>query len=71
MPTYTVSIIISDLNSIKRISSKYNVEVEIIGSLDAIKRNQTQKILEKAANIVDFISDFIGVPFPFHKTSKN
>ena len=66
--TYFISIIISNLQTININSTKYNSQIELIYNRLVLTNEQLKYSLDQANSIIDFISDFTNLLYPFKKT---
>jgi len=66
--TYFISIIISNLQTININSTKYNSQIELIYNRLVLTNEQLKYSLDQAISIIDFISDFTNLLYPFKKT---
>lgn len=69
MSTYLVAFVVANYKSIKRNSTKYNIEVEVAARPDAIDNNEGVYALDEACKIMDYFSDYFQVEYPLAKSS--
>lgn len=69
MSIYLLAFIISDLKTISKRSSKYNILVEVTGRKDLIDNGDGDYALDEAARILDFYSDYFGIKYQLPKSS--
>lgn len=69
MSTYLVAFVVSNFKSIKLISTKHQIEVEVAARPEPIENGEGVYALEKAAQILDFFTDYFEVKYPLKKSS--
>ena len=70
MSTYLVAFVVSDFDSIRKNSSKYNIQVEVYAKAESIKKGHGDFALDEASRILDFYTDYFSVKYPLVKSSK-
>jgi aminopeptidase N len=70
MSTYLVAYVISDFKSVKKVSDKHRIEVEVAARPEPIMNGDGNFALDHAAKIIDFFTDYFDVKYPLKKSSK-
>jgi aminopeptidase N len=70
MSTYLLAIVVSDFKRISKVSPKYNVEIEVLARAEAIDNDEAVLALDDAAKLIDFYSDYFGIPYPLKKLCR-
>ncbi len=70
MSTYLVAFVVSDFESIKKNSSKYNIQVEVYAKTESIKKGHGDFALDEASRILDFYTDYFNVTYPLVKSTQ-
>jgi len=70
MSTYLVAFVVSDFESIKKNSSKYNIQVEVYAKSESIKKGHGDFALDEACRILDFYTDYFNVKYPLVKSTQ-
>ena len=69
MSTYLVAFVVSNYKTIRKLSPKYNVSIEVMARPDAIEKGHGEFALDEAASILDFFSDYFNTTYPLAKSS--
>ena len=70
MSSYLVAYVISDFKSVKKLSDKYQIEVEVAGRPEPIENGDGDFALNQAAQILDFFTDYFEVKYPLKKSTQ-
>ncbi len=70
MSTYLVAFVVSNFESLKKYSPKYNIEIEVSGRPEAIKDGDLNFSLELSTRVIDFYSDYYNISYPLKKSSR-
>ena len=70
MSTYLVAFVVSNFKSIRKLSPKYKVLMEVVGRAEAIDNGEGTFALDEVASIIDFYSDYFQVKYPMAKSSR-
>lgn len=70
MSTYLVAFAVCNYKSVKRNTTKYNIEIEVAARPDAIEAGHGDYGLDETARIIDFYSDYFDNIYPLPKSSS-
>ena len=70
MSSYLVAFVVSDFESIRKNSSKYNIKVEVYAKAESINKGHCDFALDEASRILDFYTDYFNVKYPLVKSSN-
>ena len=67
---FLINAVICNYKSVKRNTSKYNIEIEVSAQSEAIDSGYGDYGLDEAAKIIDFYSDYFDTVYPLPKSSE-
>ena len=69
MSTYLVAFVISNFETIKKYSPKYNILIEVAARPDAIRDGELDFALNLSLKLIDFFSDYFNISYALKKSS--
>jgi len=69
MSTYLVAYVISNFKSIRNVTKKHAIQVEVAARPEPIEQGEGDYALEQAGIILDYFTDYFGVKYPLKKSS--
>ena len=70
MSTYLVAYVISDFKTVKKLSDKHHIEVEVAARPEPIENGEGTYALDQAAQVLDFFTDYFEVKYPLKKSTQ-
>lgn len=70
MSTYLVGFVVSNFEMIKKNSSKYGIEIEVLARPEAIEMGSGDYALNETSKIIDYFADYFNTSYPLKKSSK-
>ena len=69
MSTYLVAFVVSNFDTIKARSPKFNIDIEVVARPEAIRNGEGDFGLIDAGLVLDFFSDYFSLLYPMSKSS--